>query len=272
MFVCFHRIPLLLYGFLTDWLDISCPMRFQRSRRPLRSLRSLDSWSLGPREDGEIRSSSSPDLREPRRSWRASDPSPEASLLVHRFRHLALQKRHADQVQLYSAPSRCHHCTQTTTSSMVPTWGQLKHITQQAKELTERGRHEATPMVCLWLCLLCWLVSQGLPVQKRFIGPICLIHLLFSLLIGWMSPFVFLLMILIFWVGLPSILIMLKQWSALPSIFQVCPFIYLFALPYLPPYKDQLRFWMDVLALPWKACLLILWEAMARETFGPYSC
>ena len=39
-----------------------------------------------------------------------------------------------------------------------------------------------------------------------------------------------------------SILIMLKQWSVLPSIFQACPFIHLFALPYLPPYKDQLRF------------------------------
>ena len=33
-----------------------------------------------------------------------------------------------------------------------------------------------------------------------------------------MSPFVFLLMILFFWMGLPSILIMLKQWSALPSV------------------------------------------------------
>ena len=54
-----------------------------------------------------------------------------------------------------------------------------------------------------------------------------------------MSPFLFLLMILIFWAGLPSILIMLNQWSALPSIFQVCWFIHLFVLPYLPPYKDH---------------------------------
>ena len=37
-----------------------------------------------------------------------------------------------------------------------------------------------------------------------------------------------------------SILIMLKQWSVLPSIFQACPFIHLFALLYLPPYKNQL--------------------------------
>ena len=79
-------------------------------------------------------------------------------------------------------------------------------------------------------------------------------------------------MILFSWMGLPSILIMLKQWSALPSIFQACPFIHLFALPYLPLYKKPLQFWMDALALPWKACLLILQEAMARETFGLYSC
>lgn len=55
--------------------------------------------------------------------------------------------------------------------------------------------------------------------------------------VDWIiEPILFLLMILIFWAGLPSILIMLKQWSALPSIFQVCPFIHLFALSYFPPY------------------------------------
>ena len=111
----------------------------------------------------------------------------------------------------------------------------------------------------------CCVGLSGPPAQKKFIEPICLIHLLSSLLTGWMSPFVFLLMILFFWVGLPSILIMLKQQSALPSTFQACPSIHLFALPYLPLYKQQLQFWMDALALPWKACSLILQEAMARD-------
>lgn len=55
------------------------------------------------------------------------------------------------------------------------------------------------------------------------------------------TQFVFLLMILFFWAGLPSIL-MLNQWSALPSVFQACPFIHLFALPYLPLDKDELWF------------------------------
>ena len=37
------------------------------------SLKSLGSWSPGPRKDGETRSSSSPDLRKPRKSQRTSD-------------------------------------------------------------------------------------------------------------------------------------------------------------------------------------------------------
>ena len=137
-------------------------MRSLRSRRPLRSLRSPESWSPGPRKDGEIRSSSSPDLREPRRSQRASDPSPEASPLVHCFRHLALQERHADRVQPYSAPPCRHHRTQATTSSTVPTWGQLKHLTQQTEELIERGRHEATPVV-MFVAMLAMLACQPRP-------------------------------------------------------------------------------------------------------------
>ena len=37
------------------------------------------------------------------------NPSPEASRLVHHFRHLALQERHAARAQPYSAPPRrCH--------------------------------------------------------------------------------------------------------------------------------------------------------------------
>ena len=143
MLVCFHRILLLLF---------EC----------LRLLKSLKSWSPGPKTDGETRSSSSPDLREPRKRQRARDPSPEASPLVHRFRHLALQERHVDRVQPYSAPSRCHHCTQAATSSTVPTWGQLKCLPQQAEELIERGRHEATPRV-MFVAMLALLACQLRP-------------------------------------------------------------------------------------------------------------
>ena len=111
-------------------------------------MRSLESYSPRPKKDGEIKSSSSPDLREPKKKGRrASDPSPEASPLIHHFRHLALQERHVDQVQLYSAPSCHRNRTQTTTSKMVPTWGQLKHLAQQAEELIQRETPEATSMV-----------------------------------------------------------------------------------------------------------------------------
>ena len=143
MLVCFHKILLLLFG-------------------RLRLLKSLKSLSPGLKTDGETRSSSSPDLREPRKCQRVRDPSPEASPLVHRFRHLALQERHADRVQPYSAPPRHHHCTQATTSSMVPTWGQLKHLAQQAEELIERGSHEATHMV-MFVAMLAVLTCQLRP-------------------------------------------------------------------------------------------------------------
>ena len=133
-----------------------------RITRPPRSLRSLGSWGLGPRKDGETRSSSSPDLRDPRRSRRTSDPSPQASLLVHCFRHLAFQERHADRVQPYSAPPHRRHHTQTTTCSTVPTWGQLKCLAQQAEELIERGRHEAMPMV-MFMAILAVLACQLRP-------------------------------------------------------------------------------------------------------------
>ena len=158
-------------------------MSSPRSRRPLRSLRSLESWSPGQREDGEIRSSLSPDLREPRRSRRVSDPSLEASPLVHHFRHLVLQERHADQIQPYFVPSRHHHHTQATTSSMVPTWGQLKHLAQQAEELIQRETPEATSMV-MFVATLAVLACQPRPSSAEFVGLICLIRLLFSLLIG----------------------------------------------------------------------------------------
>ena len=143
MLVCFHRIPLLLFG-------------------PLRLLKSLKSWSPRQKKEGETRSPSSPDLRESRKSQGANDPSPEVSLLVHCFRHLALQERHADRVQPYSAPPHHHHRTQATTSSMVPTWGQLKHLAQWAEEFIEKGRYEATPMI-MFVAMLAALACQPRP-------------------------------------------------------------------------------------------------------------
>ena len=76
--------------------------------------------------------------------------------------------------------------------------------------INRNGRHEATPMV-MFVAMLAVLGCQQGPPGQKFIGPICLTHLHFSLLTGWLSPFVFLSKILIFWAGLPSILIMLKQ-------------------------------------------------------------
>ena len=48
------------------------------------------------------------------------------------------------------------------TSSTVPTWGQLKHLTQQAEELIERGRYEATPLV-MFVAMLAVLACQLRP-------------------------------------------------------------------------------------------------------------
>ena len=45
---------------------------------------------------------------------------------------------------------------------MVLTWGQLKQLTQQAEELIERGRHEATPMV-MFVAILAVLACQPRP-------------------------------------------------------------------------------------------------------------
>ena len=42
---------------------------------------------------------------------------------------------------------------------MVPTWGQLKHLTQQVEKLIEMGRHEATPMV-IFVAMLAVLACQ----------------------------------------------------------------------------------------------------------------
>ena len=45
---------------------------------------------------------------------------------------------------------------------MVSTWGQLKCLAQQAEELIERGRHEATPMV-MFVAMLSVLACQPWP-------------------------------------------------------------------------------------------------------------
>ena len=45
---------------------------------------------------------------------------------------------------------------------MVPTWGQLKHLAQQAEELIERGRYEATPTV-MFVAMLAVLACQPRP-------------------------------------------------------------------------------------------------------------
>jgi len=153
-------------------------MRPPGSRRPPRSLRSLAPWSPGLKKDGETKSSLSPGLKEPGKSQRLSDSSPEASSLVHRFRHLALQDRHADRLQPYSAPPRRHHHTQTATSNTVLTWGQLKHLAQRAEKLIERGKYEATPIV-MFVAMLAVLACQLRPssaekVQIRSVAQSCL--------------------------------------------------------------------------------------------------
>ena len=215
-------------------------MRSPRSQRPLRSLRSLESWSPRPRKDGEIRSLLSLDLRKPRRSRRVSDPSPEASPLVHRFRHLALQERHADRVQPYSAPPCRHHRTQATTSSTVPTWGQLKHLTQQAEELIERGRHEATPMV-MFVAMLAVLACQPRPFSAEKVHWAYLPNPPSFQSVDWMNEPIRVFVNDTHLLGRVSIYPSIYL-PALPSIFQAFPFIHLFALSYFPLYKDQLRF------------------------------
>ena len=171
-----------------------------------------------------------------------SDPSPEASPLVHRFRHLAFQERHADRVQPYSAPPHRCHRTQTSTCNTVPTWGQLERLAQQAEELIERGGHEAMPMV-MFMAILAVLACQLRPSSAEKVHWAYLPNPPSFQPVDWMNEpiCVFVNDTLLLGRGL-SILIMLKQWSALPSIFQACPFIHLFALPYLPLYKEQLQF------------------------------
>ena len=125
---------------------------------------------------------------------------------------------------------------------MVPTWGQLKHLAQWAEELIERGRYEATPMV-MFVAMFAVLACQPRPSSAEKVHWAYLPNPPSFQPVDWMNEpiCVFVNDTLLLGGGL-SILIMLKQWSVLPSIFQACPFIHLFALPYLALYKKQLQF------------------------------
>ena len=160
-------------------------MRPPGSQRPPRSLKSLGPWSPWRKNDGETKSLLSPGLKEPRKSQRASDSSPEASPLVHRFRHLALQERHADRLQPYSAPPCHRHHTQTTTFNTVPTWGQLKHLFQWAEELIERGIYETTPAV-MFVAMLAVLAFQPRPSSTKNVHWVYLPNLPFQP-VDWMN-------------------------------------------------------------------------------------
>ena len=166
--------------------------------------------------------------------------SPEASPLVHCFRHLALQERQADQVQLYFAPPHRHHRTQATTSSMIPTWGQLKHLTQRAEELIERGRYEATPMV-MFVAMLAVLACQPRPFSAEKVHWAYLPNPPSFQSVDWMNEPIRVFVNDTHLLGRVSIYPSIYL-PALPSIFQAFPFIHLFALSYFPLYKDQLRF------------------------------
>ena len=48
----------------------------------------------------------------------------------------------------------------------MPTCDQLKHLTQQAEELKERGKHEATPMAML-VAMLAVLACQPRPSSEE---------------------------------------------------------------------------------------------------------
>ena len=166
--------------------------------------------------------------------------SPEASLLVHHFRHLALQERHADRVQLYSAPRHRRHRTQATTSSTIPTWGQLKHLTQRAEELIERGRYEATPMV-MFVAMFAVLACQPRPFSTEKVHWAHLPNPPSFQSVNWMNEPIHVFVNDTHLLGRASIYPSIYL-PALPSIFQAFPFIQLFALSYLPLYKDKLRF------------------------------
>ena len=115
---------------------------------------------------------------------------------------------------------------------MVPTWGQLKCLPQQAEELIERGRHEATPRV-MFVAMLAVLACQPRPSSAEKVHWAYLPNPPSFQPVDWMnepSPV---------FVNDTHLLggasIYPKEWSLLPSIFQACLFIHLFALPYLPP-------------------------------------
>ena len=126
---------------------------------------------------------------------------------------------------------------------MVPTWGQLKRLAQQAEELLERGRHEGTLMV-MFVATLAVLACQLRHSSTERVHWAYLPNPPSFQPVDWMNEPIRVFVNDTHLLGGASIylLIMLKLWLARPSIFQACPFVHLFALPYLPPYKDQLWF------------------------------
>ena len=55
----------------------------------------------------------------------------------------------------------------------MPTWGQLTHLTQQAEELIEMGRHEATPLV-MFVAMLAVLACHLRPSSAEKVQWACL--------------------------------------------------------------------------------------------------
>ena len=68
---------------------------------------------------------------------------------------------------------------------MVPTWGQLKRLAQQAEELLERGRHEGTLMV-MFVAMLAVLACQPRPSSAEEVHCAYLPNPPF-LLVDWMN-------------------------------------------------------------------------------------
>ena len=55
----------------------------------------------------------------------------------------------------------------------MPTWGQLTHLTQQAEELIEMGRHETTPLV-MFVAMLAVLACHLRPSSAEKVQWACL--------------------------------------------------------------------------------------------------
>ena len=123
---------------------------------------------------------------------------------------------------------------------MVPTWSQQKHLAQRAEELIERGRYEATPTV-MFVAMLAVLACQPRPSSTEKFHWAYLPNPPSFQPVDWMNEPIHVFVNDTHLLGRASIYPSIYL-PALPSIFQACPFIHLFALPYLPFYKEQLQF------------------------------